>query len=774
MWSRDILSLNLNSVMEISCFWRFIFVSKFPKVRNTFNFAKMQELFILGRDKMKFNQVCINCFKETNGYEICPHCGCVQNDKPKQLNHLYPFVELNNRYIIGRVVNNGGFGVVYKAYDKNLSTIVAIKELFPTQNSMVTRVPGTTNVITYSGEKGEHFENQKKRFLTEAKTMSKLSYCESIVDVYDFFEENNTAYLVMEFLDGITLREYMNMYPEKMSFKDTIDIIEPVMKALIAVHKENIIHCDVSPDNVFITENGKVKLIDFGAAKLSEDEKEKSITVVAKPGYTPPEQYRSKSKIKPYTDVYATGAMIYRMVTNKLPEESVDRLEKDELAKPTSLGADIPLYAEKSIMKAMALDENARFKNMQDFLLALKGKKKADFPEKELKRKKIIRWTSFASVIVIAGIAIAGGLMYKNNAGIVPSSGNHGITIWLTDKDKNDIQSGESENIWNKINKTYFKNFVSKQNSDLNIKINIEYYSEAEYNDKFQKAKIKPDIYRSDLVENNENYSADISNLYDEIDQNNDMTTVYNLMKSKYSSSNEFAIRYDTPVTYCFNNVNCEGNSIFSYKQSGPNALAISPNVYWRLSDKLGFVSKGDSKSAKQLIEYIRENGEKDLAKGNISYYIGSLSENSKVQKLSGKDQMITYSYSQIPGDKYFYSFFPERFSVLKDSSINSQKASMLYLYFISTSDDVQYNLFRNSEVTYLSMVKSVVNSVKENSFNKDNTLYENASDEDMFIVDDTNKINTATDKLKKFGYSNGKINSPDISTIESIISDLK
>lgn len=98
----------------------------------------------------------------------------------------------------------------------------------------------------------------------------------------------------------------------------------------------------------------------------------------------------------------------------------------------------------------------------------------------------------------------------------------------------------------------------------------------------------------------------------------------------------------------------------------------------------------------------------------------------------------------------------------------------MLYLYFISTSDDVQYNLFRNSEVTYLSMVKSVVNSVKENSFNKDNTLYENAIDEDMFTVDDTNKINTATNKLKEFGYSNGKINIPDINAIESIISDLK
>lgn len=721
---------------------------------------------------MKFNQVCINCFKETKGFEICPHCGCIQSDKPKQLNHLYPFVELNSRYVIGKVINNGGFGVVYKAFDKNLQSVVAIKELFPTQNSMVTRVPGTTKVISYSGEKGEQFKIQKQRFLNEARTMSKLVACESIVDVYDFFEENNTAYLVMEFLDGITLREYMLQNPGKMSYEDTMAIIEPVINALIAVHNENIIHRDVSPDNVFITENGKVKLIDFGAAKLNED-KENLTAVVAKPGYTPPEQYRSKAKMKPYTDVYATGAMIYRMVTDTLPEESIDRIEKDELVKPSKLGANIPSYAEKSIMKAMALDGNARFKSMKDFLMALKGRKRANFPEKELKHKKIIRWSSFATVIVIAGGAVAGGLMYKNNTGIIPSNGNHTITVWLTDKDKNDKLSDNNNSIWDTINKDYFNKFVSKQDNDFKVNVKVEYVSEKDYNNKFRKAATKPDIYRSDLVENAENYSADLTNLYEEIDKNGSMTNAYKAMKDKYLSSNEIAVRYDTLVTYCYNYSKSDKKSIYQYKTGGNDGLLINPNVFWRLSDKMGYIEKSDTKSVKKLAEYVKEDASKDLADCKVKFYIGTASENLDIQGLIRDHDMITYSYSQLPGDSDFYSFYPERFSISNDSSLNNKKASMFYLYYISTSDDVQYNVLKNSQYSYLSMLKSVADTVKKNSLNREIVFYDNASDKNVFSIDNADKIKEATDKLMA-SAEKGKLTNIDDKTVSDIMKDLK
>ena len=714
---------------------------------------------------MKFNEVCINCFKEINGFEVCPHCGFIQSEKPKQLNHLYPFVLLNNRYVIGRVINNGGFGVVYKAYDTNLNTVVAIKELFPTQNSMVTRVPGTTKVITYSGEKGEQFAIQKKRFLSEARTMSKLASCEGIVDVYDFFEENDTAYLVMEYLEGMSLRDYMNTYPEKLSLKDSMEIIEPVMKALSAVHKENIIHRDVSPDNVFITSDKRIKLLDFGAAKLDGEETEKSISVVAKPGYTPPEQYRSKSKIKPYTDVYATGAMLYRMLTCQVPEESIDRVEKDTLVRPSKLGAKVPPCVDKSIMKAMALNEHARFTNMNDFLAALKGKKKADFPEKELKKKKIIRWSSFAAVLVLCVVAVVAGLIIKSNMGIVPSSGKHTITVWLTDSDRDDI-SRDGKNRWETIAENY-KSFCSEQDKELSVDVKFEYYSEEEYNEKFLSAKVKPDIFRSDLVEGSYRYSADISGLYGEVD-NHDMTRVYTNMKAQYQKSNEFAVRYDTLVTYCFNNQENIEESIYSYiSNSNDDELLIDPNAYWYLADKMGLVGEDSTGDLVELAEFVDKDAKVKFAKDEVQYYIGTASDSAAINSMKGKEKysLITYSYSPVPDDITYYSFFPERFSVSNTSSIDNKKAGMFFLYYVATNNDVQYNILKNSDNSYLTMLQDTVDTINKNPKAEELVVYSRADKEYVYSIQETDKILAATEKLMEL-KQNGELSEENLSKI--------
>ncbi len=286
---------------------------------------------------MDINELCISCFKPTGGEEVCMHCGHIQTEKPRQLCHLYPHTILNDRYIIGSDINNGGFGVVYKAYDLKLETVVAIKELLPTQNSIVNRVPGTTDVIPVGEKRTEQFEALKHKFLEEARLMAQFSQFDGIVHIYDFFECNNTAYHVMEYLEGENLREFLNENDNKMDYDKAISIMLPIMEILKVAHKNKVIHCDVSPDNIFICNNGKVKLIDFGAAKFSDTEIGDDEAIVAKPGYTPPEQYRRNGEIGPFTDIYSVGAVLYRLLSGISPDESIDRAEKDELQKLSKL-----------------------------------------------------------------------------------------------------------------------------------------------------------------------------------------------------------------------------------------------------------------------------------------------------------------------------------------------------------------------------------------------------------------------------------------------------
>ena len=160
--------------------------------------------------------------------------------------------------------------------------------------------------------------------------MAKFSQHANIVNVYDYFEANNTAYIVMEYMDGISLKDYLKKMGGKVSPAAALEIIRPVMEALKAIHAEGVVHRDISPDNIFILKNGQVKVLDFGAARLSVGDEEKTLSVVLKPGYAPPEQYRSKSRQGPFTDIYALGATLYRMLTGMAPEESVDRLVDDQ------------------------------------------------------------------------------------------------------------------------------------------------------------------------------------------------------------------------------------------------------------------------------------------------------------------------------------------------------------------------------------------------------------------------------------------------------------
>lgn len=351
---------------------------------------------------------CISCFAAMDAQaEYCPYCGCKQESSPKEKYHLAPMTLISGRYLLGRAAGSGGFGITYKAFDLQLQQIVAIKEFFP--SGMVQRAPGMTDIIVFDNKKNA-FEKEKQRFLTEARTIAKFTDNDNIVNVYNYFEENGTAYIVMEFLEGLTLSKYIEQCGGRLDLDTALDIIEHVLNALKSVHKGKIIHRDINPRNVMITTNNKIVLYDFGAARLSDDEDEKTRTIVLTPGYAPPEQYRAKSRQGPFTDIYAVGAMFYYMLTGTIPMESVDRAQEDEMLPPSKLVGDLPKYVDNAILKAMAIKHELRFKSADEFLDALRRRHEVLIPEEELKKRKRRRAAaaSVISIILVCVLAYTG------------------------------------------------------------------------------------------------------------------------------------------------------------------------------------------------------------------------------------------------------------------------------------------------------------------------------------------------------------------------------
>ena len=235
---------------------------------------------------------CMGCMSTYEAIdEMCPFCGYIEGTPAKEAYHIKPGSLLHDRYTVGRAIGFGGFGITYIAWDNKLMQKVAIKEYMPSEYA--TRVPGNLTVTIYDGERYTEFMTGLQKFLDEAQRLAKFQNVPGIVRILDCFSENLTAYIVMEYLDGMTLKQYLAEHGGKLPYEEAVEFILPVLAALQAVHKEGIIHRDISPDNIFITEDGKVKLLDFGAARYASTGYSKSLSVILKPGYAPAEQYLS-------------------------------------------------------------------------------------------------------------------------------------------------------------------------------------------------------------------------------------------------------------------------------------------------------------------------------------------------------------------------------------------------------------------------------------------------------------------------------------------------
>lgn len=380
-------------------------------------------------------QICGTAFDETFG--VCPRCAFILGTKPKEAYHLYPGTVLRERYVIESTVGFGGFGITYRAWDRKLEKMVAVKEFYP--NGIVNRIPGKKEVIIYSGNRINEFQNGKVRFLAEARNMAQFSTHPNIVNVYEFFEENNTAYIAMEFLEGKSYKQYIAEHGGRVESEMAVNVVLSVLDALKELHRAKIIHRDISPDNIFMTptepgsEQYRVKLIDFGAARFSSGEEEKTLSIILKPGYAPPEQYRSKSKQGAWTDIYAVGAVLYRSLTGKMPEESVNRAVEDHLAAPKELIPEIPDYLNDSIMRAMALNQELRFQNVEQFREAIQNKTKVLSVSKELQRRKTIRTVSIAGIcLLLVGAAFTCYQVYVGKEKALYSVSAE-ISIWMPD-----------------------------------------------------------------------------------------------------------------------------------------------------------------------------------------------------------------------------------------------------------------------------------------------------------------------------------------------------
>ena len=305
---------------------------------------------------------CFECMNEIKEGCICTHC-LKENSETSIPHYLKAGTVLCNKYIVGNPLGEGGFGITYIGIETTLEMKVAIKEFFPNGNVYRNNsVSQDVTVVTESQK--EFFEKGKERFLEEAKSIAKFVREPGIVDIIDYFEENGTAYIIMEYLDGKNLLSYVR---ENGSFKvnQLFDLMLPVIDSLDKMHKYGIIHRDISPENIMYLENNSLELTDFGSARYYTNE-EKEMSVMLKQGYAPEEQYRKNGNQGPWTDVYGLCATIYRCITGCVPIDALDRMINDDLKKPSQMGADISEELETVLMYGLAVYSENRCQTMRE------------------------------------------------------------------------------------------------------------------------------------------------------------------------------------------------------------------------------------------------------------------------------------------------------------------------------------------------------------------------------------------------------------------------
>lgn len=322
------------------------------------------------------NKLCMGCMAQLERtVSVCPHCGfeIAKYQRPKNSLPLYEI--LNGKYLIGRVIGIGGFGITYIGWDFYQSKKVCIKEYFPrliaARNPHAQTYTGQLSVsIQYSMSMQTHnptkmqqvYVEGLKSYIKEAENLSRFYLMPGVVSVRDFFYGNNTAYIVMEYIDGIDMRRFAKLSGGVLPPQEVFVILRDVLRALDAVHQAGIIHRDISPDNIMLTRDGKAKLIDFGAAKNFANSE--NAPVLLKQGYAPIEQYTKDGKQGPWTDVYSMCASIYYLLSGVRIPPAKEREQKDTVKLLQVLGVPVSEEQDMALQKGMRVRAEERYQTI--------------------------------------------------------------------------------------------------------------------------------------------------------------------------------------------------------------------------------------------------------------------------------------------------------------------------------------------------------------------------------------------------------------------------
>jgi serine/threonine protein kinase len=360
--------------------------------------------------------------EELNGQTVCPRCGFDPSRYAQPAIALKGGTILRERYYVGKVLGQGGFGITYVGFDLLLNIKVAIKEYFPSDIAM--RNHETSNEVQWTTNLNQegNWKNGCASFLKEARKMAKIDSIPNIVRVRDTFEENRTAYIVMDYVEGTTLKAILQK-KGILPYRECISLLAPLIRSLGQVHQQGIIHRDISPDNIMIEPNGNIHLLDLGAAKDLSTVKQGGVSqLVTKKGFSPPEQYMESGTVGSWTDVYAMCSTIYYCITGKMVPDAMDRLAKDSLDFKVPVKEPIPQDVMDTLRAGLSVRIESRIPSMEALLnrlsahiaysettdlknMAMEYGRSHETPAltPEQKKKKLLKWL----IPTISGAAAA-------------------------------------------------------------------------------------------------------------------------------------------------------------------------------------------------------------------------------------------------------------------------------------------------------------------------------------------------------------------------------